>query len=66
MSTQVLFPPFDLECLVSEIRLSRKITRQDQYLLMRLGSQVDLSDRQTTLLHQLYDLLRQGCIRVVD
>lgn len=66
MSTQVLFPPFDLEYLVSEIRLSRKITRQDQHLLMQLGHQVQLSDRQATLLQQLYDLLRQGCIRVVD
>ncbi|NEQ32019.1 MAG: hypothetical protein F6K04_13615 [Leptolyngbya sp. SIO4C5] len=56
-----------LEQLVDEIRLSRKITRQHQWLLMRLlGSRVALSARQTDLVRKVHEWLQQGRIRVVD
>lgn len=66
MTTQVLHPTTSIEQLVTNIRLSRKITRRDQRLLMAFGSQMGLSDTHLKLLGQVYDLLHQGCVRVVD
>lgn len=66
MTTQALHPTATLEQLVTNIRLSRKITRRDQRLLMAFGSQMGLSDSHLKLLGQVYDLLHQGYIRVVD
>ncbi|MBD0335160.1 MAG: hypothetical protein ICV62_06710 [Cyanobacteria bacterium Co-bin13] len=46
--------------------MTRKITRQDQHLLMRLGSQAGLNEQQLNMLNFLYERLHSGCIRVVD
>lgn len=62
MTTATLSSPTTLEALATHIRYSRKITRQDQQLLMQFG----LEQPQSTLLGQIYDLLYRGAIRVVD
>jgi hypothetical protein len=70
MSVQTLLsqnrPQNHLEQLVSQICMNRKITRQDQTLLMRLSSQPGLSEQHLNLLNALYERLHNGCIRVVD
>jgi hypothetical protein len=62
MTTATFTQPTTLEALSNHIRHSRKITRQDQQLLMQFG----FDQPQSSLLNQIYDLLRQGAIRVVD
>ena len=62
MTTATFSQPATLETLANQICHSRKITRQDQQLLMQFG----LEHPQSTLLNQIYDLLRRGAIRVVD
>ncbi|MBD2255999.1 hypothetical protein H6G13_00295 [Pseudanabaena sp. FACHB-2040] len=66
MSAPVVIPQKHLEQLISQICMTRKITRQDQHLLMRLGSQAGLNEQQTNSLNFLYERLHSGCIRVVD
>ncbi|MFE4105764.1 hypothetical protein [Almyronema epifaneia] len=67
MYAQTTLPISALEQLVDEICLSRKITRQHQWLLMRLlGNQSALSSRQSVLVSKVHEWLRQGRIRVVD
>lgn len=61
-ATATLTQPITLETLANQIRYSRKITRQDQQLLMQFG----FEQPQSNLLNQIYDLLRRGAIRVVD
>jgi hypothetical protein len=66
MSAPGVIPQNRLEQLISRICMTRKITRQDQHLLMRLGSQTGLDEQQLNLLNFLYERLHSGCIRVVD
>ncbi|HEY9736295.1 MAG TPA: hypothetical protein V6D06_08435 [Trichocoleus sp.] len=66
MSAQIALPHTHLEQLVSQICMTRKITRQDQHLLMALSSQSGLGEQQLRLLDSVYERLHKGCIRVVD
>lgn len=66
MSVPVVLPQAHLEQLVSRICMTRKITRQDQHLLMTLSNQSGLGEQQLRLLDSVYERLYKGCIRVVD
>lgn len=66
MSTQFALTPNRLDQLVSQICMSRKITRQDQSLLMRLTRQSNLSEQQLSQINFLYERLQTGLIRVID
>ncbi|NJL86393.1 MAG: hypothetical protein HC886_11090 [Leptolyngbyaceae cyanobacterium SM1_1_3] len=67
MYAQDTLPVSALEQLVDEIRLSRKITRQNQWLLMRLlSNQLELNTHQAALVRKMHEWLQQGRVRVVD
>jgi hypothetical protein len=55
-----------LEMTIEKILTTRRITRNDQRLLMRLFSQSDLSSADKDLLDRVYEALNQGRLRVVD
>ncbi|MGB3494547.1 MAG: hypothetical protein WBA57_17600 [Elainellaceae cyanobacterium] len=55
-----------LEDIIARIFLSRRITRQDQQLLMHLGAQAIQDQKALKLINSVFDALRQGLLRVVD
>jgi len=56
----------NLETTIEKIFATRRITRNDQQLLMCLFSQGNLSSTDKDLLDQVYEALNQGRLRVVD
>ncbi|CAD5943628.1 hypothetical protein [Planktothrix agardhii] len=60
-------PSVSVERLVNQIFCSRKITRNDQRLLMSLLLSKDsLSVEEHSYIDQVFERLRQGLIHVVD
>jgi hypothetical protein len=57
---------FTLENTVDKIFATRRITRNDQQMLMTLFSQADLPPSHKDLLNRVYEGLHQGRLRVVD
>jgi hypothetical protein len=55
-----------IEEMVSKIFASRRITRNDQHLLMTLFSQGNISAQEEMLIHQIHEALNQGRLRVVE
>jgi hypothetical protein len=56
-----------LETTVNQILDSRRITRQDQHLLMSLAfSQEKITERERSLIDRVFERLQQGILRVVD
>lgn len=56
----------NLETTIEKIFATRRITRDDQKLLMCLSSQGSLSSSDMDLLNRVYEALHQGRLRVVD
>ena len=56
----------NLETTIENIFATRRITRNDQKLLMCLFSQENLSSNDKDLLDRVYEALHQGRLRVVD
>lgn len=63
MQTQVVSSPTLLQEVVDRILSSRRITRDDQRLLLLVGNS---DDEERTLVNQVFDRLRKGLLRVVD
>jgi hypothetical protein len=59
-------PTLDLEQLIRKIFLNRKITRQDQHLLMSLQFKSCLTAKEENWIHELHCALSQGKLRVAD
>ncbi|ASC71086.1 hypothetical protein XM38_020360 [Halomicronema hongdechloris C2206] len=57
---------YSLEATVEKILSTRRITRQDQHLLMVLGRHHQLSHHDVMLIDRIYDALHQGRLRVID
>jgi hypothetical protein len=55
-----------LEKTIEKIFNTRRITRDDQQLLMSLFSKGRLSATDKDLIDRVYEALHQGCLRVVD
>lgn len=55
-----------IEEMVSKIFATRRITRNDQYRLMTLFSQGNISAHDEMLINQIYEALHQGRLRVVE
>lgn len=56
----------NLETTIEKIFATRRITRNDQQLLMCFFSQGNLSSTDKDLLDRVYEALNQGRLRVVD
>ena len=65
MTTSALTAPTDLEQLIQTIFLTRKITRQDQRLIMSLQSRNQLTAQEHSYINQIHQALFQGRIRVL-
>ncbi|HEY9735396.1 MAG TPA: hypothetical protein V6D06_03905 [Trichocoleus sp.] len=55
-----------LEQTIEKILSSRRITRNDQTLLMASFGKKNLSPTDAALINQIYEALHQGRLRVVD
>ncbi|HEY9763595.1 MAG TPA: hypothetical protein V6D07_13780 [Trichocoleus sp.] len=55
-----------LEQTIDKILSTRRITRNDQTLLMNLFSKEQLSQTDAALINRVYEALHQGRLRVVD
>lgn len=64
MTTQTLTASTDLEQLIQNIFLTRKITRQDQQIIMSLQSRNQLTAQEHSYINQIHQALFQGRIRV--
>jgi hypothetical protein len=62
MSTQTL-PSLSLEQVINRILASRRITHEDQHLLLQTRT---LTPQEQALINRLFDKLRNGLIKVVD
>ncbi|MBE9059191.1 hypothetical protein IQ237_24935 [Sphaerospermopsis sp. LEGE 08334] len=57
----------NLEAILQRIFTNRRITRQDQHIMMsNLLAQEGLSDAHIMQINQVFDGLKKGLIRVVD
>ncbi len=57
----------ELEKLLEHIFSIRRITRQDQHLLMStLLSKADLNEQERLQISRVFDALQRGLIKVVD
>lgn len=65
MTTPALTAPTNLEQLIQTIFLTRKITRQDQLLIMSLQSKNQLTAQEHSYINQIHQALFQGRIRVL-
>ena len=65
MTTPALTAPTNLEQLIQTIFLTRKITRQDQRLIMNLQSKNQLTAQEHSYINQIHQALFQGRIRVL-
>jgi hypothetical protein len=60
-------PQSDLETILERIFSNRRITRQDQYIMMsNLLHAEDLSDYNMKQINKVFDALKRGIIKVVD
>ncbi len=66
METQAPFCPVELRQITDQILSSRRITRKDQSLLMRLVMNTALGEQEQNWINRIYDDLRRGFIRVID
>ncbi|MGP1386541.1 MAG: hypothetical protein ACTS2F_23485 [Thainema sp.] len=64
MTTQALTTSTDLDQLIQNIFLTRKITRQDQRLIMSLQLKNQLTAQEHSYINQIHQALFQGRIRV--
>ncbi len=64
MAIQTSNAPTDLEKLIQNIFLTRKITRQDQQMIMSLHSRNQLTAQEQSYINQIHQALFQGRIRV--
>jgi hypothetical protein len=55
-----------LEQTIEQILSTRRITREDQTLIMATFARKSLSPKDAALINQVYDALHQGRLRVVD
>lgn len=55
-----------IESTIEKILRTRRITRDDQRLLMQLFSRNDLTSSDRDQLNRVHDALSQGRLRVVD
>lgn len=55
-----------LEATIENIFLTRRITRRDQQILMRLFSQSGLSSADKRCIDRVYEALSRGLLKVVD
>lgn len=55
-----------LEQTIEKILSTRRITRNDQTLLMTLITKEKLSQTDSALINRVYEALHQGRLRVVD
>lgn len=55
-----------LEQTIEKILTSRRITRNDQNLLMSLFSKQGVTPQDAALINRVYEALHQGRLRVVD
>jgi hypothetical protein len=56
----------NLESIFERIFSNRKITRQDQYIMMGLLAKESLSERNIQEINKVFDSLKRGLIKVVD
>lgn len=66
MFAQATASNLTLEQVVSQILASRRISRLDQRLLMAASNQSALTVQQEALIHQVYELLHRGLLKVVS
>ena len=66
MSTQTLSSQDQIHRVIGEILASRKITREDQNLLMSLLFDGVLGDTHQREVNRIYEAVSHGLIRVVD
>jgi hypothetical protein len=66
MPNSTTYPPTTIQQVVEQILSSRRITRQDQDLLLSLLSSSSFSDREKLLVSRVYELLNKGFIEVLD
>ncbi|MFM2063384.1 MAG: hypothetical protein RLZZ507_3054 [Cyanobacteriota bacterium] len=59
--------PSNLEAILQRIFANRRITRQDQHIMMSsLLAKEGLSEENIMQINQVFDALKRGLIRVVD
>ncbi len=56
----------NIEVTIEKILSTRRITRHDQHVLMRLLSKGHLTSSDKALIDRVYEALTQGRLRVVD
>lgn len=66
MSTQVAPSQITIGEVAKRIFASRRITRQDQKLLMSLLSHCALGETERHLVDRIYEALHDGLLQVVD
>ncbi|OUL29218.1 hypothetical protein [Nostoc sp. 106C] len=67
MLTTATSSPMQLETVLEHIFAIRRITRQDQQLLMSaLLSKEDLNEQERLQISRVFDALQRGLIKVVD
>lgn len=66
MQAQVTLKELTIEQTVEQILTSHKITRNEQRWLISLCLKGGLSYQQDNLINQVYEVLRQGLLIVVD
>ncbi|BAY07447.1 hypothetical protein [Calothrix sp. NIES-2098] len=67
MLTTATSSQMELEKLLEHIFSIRRITRQDQHLLMStLLSKADLNEQERLQISRVFDALQRGLIKVVD
>ncbi|MBD2693019.1 hypothetical protein [Anabaena catenula] len=60
-------PQINLEAILERIFSNRRITRQDQYIMMsNLLHEEGLSDHDMKQINKVFDALKRGLIKVVD
>ncbi|WP_071189480.1 hypothetical protein [Trichormus sp. NMC-1] len=60
-------PQSDLEAILERIFSNRRITRQDQSIMMyKLLHESDLSEHNMKQINKVFDALKRGIIKVVD
>jgi hypothetical protein len=55
-----------IETIVTQILQTRRLTRQDQQVIMTEFSRENLSVVHRDLINKVYEALRQGMLKVVD
>ena len=58
--------PIQTQSIVEQIFATRRISRKDQQILMRLFSQSSISASDKAKIDLVYEALQQGLLRVID